>query len=65
MSFGVSLDALAAGATDDEETTAASGPDETVRAGVMERLIRVSGPFPDAAVDFSILSAHTSLQTFS
>ncbi len=48
MSFGLPLDALAgSGVTEDEETTAASGPDETVRAGgVMELLIHGTGPFP-------------------
>ncbi len=48
MSFGLSLDALAGSrVTEDEETTAASGPDEAVRAGgVTERLIHGTGPFP-------------------
>ncbi len=35
------------GVTEDEATTATSGPDETVRAGgVMKHLIRGTGPFP-------------------
>ncbi len=48
MSFGLSLDALAgSGVSEDEETTATSGPDEAVRSGgVMERLIHDTGPFP-------------------
>ncbi len=48
MYFGLSLDVhTGSGVTEDEETTAASGPDETVRAGgVMERLIHGTGPFP-------------------
>ncbi len=48
MSFSLSLDAFAgSGVTEDEETTATSGPDEAVRAGgVMEHLIHDTGQFP-------------------
>ncbi len=64
MSFGLSLDALAgSGVTEDEETTAASGPDEAVRSGaVMERLIHGTGPFPGCCC--GLHHPHTSLQTF-
>ncbi len=46
MIFGVFLDALSGSElTEDEETTAASGAEETTRAGgVMERLIHGTGP---------------------
>ncbi len=46
MSFGLFLDdPTGSGVTDDEETTAASGPDEAVRAGaVMKHLIHGSRP---------------------
>ncbi len=55
MSFGLSLDALAgSGVTDDEETTATTGPDEAVKAGgVMEGLIHGTG----CCCGLSILSA--------
>ncbi len=48
MSFGLFLDVLTGSrVTEDEETTATSGPDEAVRSGgVMERLIHDTGPFP-------------------
>ncbi len=48
MSFGLSLDDLiGSGLAEYEETTATSGPDETVRAGeVMEHLIHGTGPLP-------------------
>ncbi len=63
MSFGLSLDALAgSGVTEDEETSAASGPDEAVRAGgVMERLIHDTGPFPGYCC--GLLHPHCSHQS--
>ncbi len=61
MSFGLFIDALAdSGLTEDEETTATSGPDEAVRAGGVMALDH----FQDTAVDSSILTAHSILQTF-
>ncbi len=63
MSFGLSLNALAgSGVTEDEETTAASGPDEAVRSGgVMERLIHGTGPFPGCCC--GLLHHHCSHQS--
>ncbi len=63
MSFGLFLDALAgSGVTDDEETTAASGPDEAKRAGgVMEHLIHGTGPFPGCCC--GLLHPHCSHQS--
>ncbi|XP_058609617.1 uncharacterized protein LOC131525723 [Onychostoma macrolepis] len=48
LSMNTTNDALTgSGVTDDEETTATTGPDEAVRAGgLMERLIHDTGPFP-------------------
>ncbi len=63
MSFGLSLDVLASsGLTDDEETTAASGPDEAVKAGgVMECLIHSTRPFPGCCC--GLLYPHCSHQS--
>ncbi len=55
---------VGSGVTDDAETTATSGPDEAVRSGAVMQHLMVLDHFQDAAVDFSILTAHTSLQTF-
>ncbi len=60
VSFSLSLDALAgSGVTDDEETTATTGPDEAVKAGgVMEGLIHGTGCCWDSPS--SVLSSHHS-----
>ncbi len=66
VSFGLSLDALAgSGVTEDEETTATSGPDEAVRSdGLMEALIYGTGPFPECCCGLLHPHCSHSLQAF-
>ncbi len=63
MSFGLFLDVLAgSGVSEDEETTATSGPDEAVRSGgVMEHLIHGTEPFPGCCC--GLLHPHCTQQS--